>query len=264
VSSDVSVELTLSGAVCRITLTRAARRNALTRAMLAELRRVISAIDPAVRVVVLQAEGPVFCAGMDLGEMQAAAAAPDATAVWRQDAQLYREVCEALWSLPMPTLAVVQGPVVAGGVGLVCACDIVLASAKATFALPEPQRGLTAAIVTPFLVRRVGEAAAGSLLLSGRTWMATRALRRGLCDEVTYPERLETAADDLLQSILAGGPQAFATTKRNLRAWSQRPLSEALDAAVEESARLRGEAEAQEGLRAFLEKRTPGWAPERS
>ena len=262
--SDVSVELTHSGAVCRITLSRAAKRNALTRAMLAELRTAIASIDVATRVVVLQAEGPVFCAGMDLGEMQATAADPDASAVWRQDAQLYREVCEALWSLPMPTLAVVQGPAVAGGVGLVCACDLVLASAKATFLLPEPQRGLTAAVVTPFLVRRVGAAAAGSLLLSGRTWMATRALRRGLCDEVTYPERLGSAADELLQAILSGGPEALAATKRNLRAWSHRPLTEALDAAVEESARLRGEAEAEEGLRAFLEKRKPNWSLEES
>lgn len=262
--ADLTVQQTHQGSVCRLKLTRAAKRNALTRGLLQELLSALktgAAADSRTRAVVLESEGPVFCAGMDLAEMQQASTAPDAESVWMRDAQLYREVCERLWSLPVPTVAVVQGPAVAGGVGLVCACDLLLASEQARFSLPEPQRGITAAIVTPFLVRRVGEAAAGHLLLSGRMWDAARALRLGLCDEVVPPDGLAAAVDELLLEILTGGPSALATTKANLRAWSRLPMTEALDAAVGVSARIRGSAEAVEGLQAFLQKRQARWVP---
>jgi methylglutaconyl-CoA hydratase len=168
-------------------------------------------------------------------------------------------VVSAIWGLPVPTLAIVQGPAMAGGVGLVAACDLVVASEAASFALPEPKRGLTAAMVTPVLVHRVGSAAAGSLLLSGRAWDALTALRRGLCDDVVPADGLTIAADELIASVLTGAPQALAITKANWRAWSAPHVLKQLEEAVTASAKARETDDAQEGRQAFLEKRDPRW-----
>lgn len=128
--------------IALITLSRPAKRNALSRQFLQELNDAIDTVqnEPRVRLLILDAEGPVFCAGMDLGEMQERANQPEASAEWREDARLYRVLLEKLFHLPVPTLAVVQGAAIAGGFGLVLACDIVLAEEEAVFSLPEPKR----------------------------------------------------------------------------------------------------------------------------
>jgi methylglutaconyl-CoA hydratase len=168
--SEPLTKLETTGGVARLTLCRPQKRNALTRGLLAELQAGVNAAaaDETVRVLLLEAEGPVFCAGMDLGEMQDRAGRDDARELWQEDTLVYRRLVESLFRLPVPTIAVVQGPVLAGGVGLVLACDVVLAAESAFFALPEPKRGITAAVVTPLLTYRIGPGGAGYLLLSGR------------------------------------------------------------------------------------------------
>jgi len=247
-----------------LVLNRSQRRNALTRAMLQDLLEAIREIQAsaAARVLVLRARGPVFCAGMDLGEMQRHAAAPDKEAQWELDSRLYYQLLSQLFQLPIPTVAQVQGPVLAGGVGLVLACDLVLASSESFFSLPEPARGITAAMVTPFLVYRIGAGPAGQWLLSGQRVAAEAALRVGLCYDVVAAQRLSGAVDDLVRSILVGSPQALAMTKKHWQACgaAEQVLRQA-EMSIAVSAQARETTDAREGLAAFLEKRPPAWAP---
>jgi methylglutaconyl-CoA hydratase len=248
--------------VVRLTLNRPQKRNALTRELLTDLRTKIdeTAGTRDVRCLVLAAAGPAFCAGMDLAQMQETATRSAAREIWQADTGLYHQVVAALLTFPTPTLAVVQGPALAGGLGLVLASDLVLAAESATFSLPEPKRGITAAIVTPLLVHRVGFSAASWLLLSGEEIKAQRAREVGLCHEVVAARDLDTACNARMESILSGAPGALAISKAQLLACNSDLLTQ-LGQAVAVSARARETAEAREGLAAFLEKRQPNWQP---
>lgn len=260
--STTDLQIQRHAGIVRLRLNRAQKRNALTRELLVELRDVLRQLaseEASLRAVCLEAAGPVFCAGMDLSQMQQTASDPRAADLWHADAQLYRDVLAELFSLAVPTLAVVQGPAVAGGFGLVLACDLVISAEVATFYLPEPQRGITAAIVTPLLAYRLGAAHASYLLLSGQQIDATSALSRGLCHQVVSEGMLAQTADELIESILTGSPQALAASKRHLQRCAGAQLLAQLDAAVELSASARETADAREGLQAFLEHRNPAW-----
>lgn len=261
--SDTILRTEIAGGVARVTLNCPQKRNALTRELIGLFSGALAAIrrDESVRLLIVGAEGPVFCAGMDLGEMQSRAASPNAAEEWHEDTRVYRELVEALYRFPVPTLAALQGPVLAGGVGIVAACDLVLAAEGAFFALPEPKRGITAAIVSPLLIHRVGFAGASHLLLSGRNVSADTALRMGLVHEVVRADELSERVGDWTRTILSGSPAAMAITKRLLLDAAADQLSEQLDMAMEISARARETADAREGLAAFLEKRPPAWQP---
>ncbi len=254
---------TVSG-VARLTLNRPEKRNALTRALLTDLLVQVrkAAADDAVRIVVLDSTGDVFCAGMDLAEMQEVALSPEPEEFWRQDSQLFCDVLSALFEAPKPVVCVAQGPVLAGGVGLMLACDMVLAAETARFSLPEPRRGITASIVTPLLAYRVGAARASALLLSGESFSAARALDSGLCHDVVPAEKLHERTEALTASILTGSPMALAESKRQLIDSAGAEITAQLQRAVEASAVARGTDDAREGLAAFLEKRSPNWQPE--
>lgn len=249
--------------VVRLTLNRPHKRNAMTRELLFELRGRLNELTQRqnLRLLVLTASGTVFCAGMDLAQMQETASRSDASALWHADTEVYRDVVRRLFHLPYPTLAVLPGPAVAGGVGLVVACDLAIAAESATFALPEPKRGITSAVVTPLLVHRVGMSAAAYLLLSGESIDAQQARQMRLCHRVVAGNALPSAALEFERSILSGAPQALATTKRHLRDCAAIDVDAHLNRAVSVSAQARESAEAREGLQAFLEKRSPNWVP---
>ena len=143
---------------------------------------------------------------------------------------------------------------------MILACDLVLAAEAATYALPEPKRGITAAIVTPLLVHRIGVSAASWLLLSGEGIDAARAREVGLCHEVVASADLVSARDKLITSVLSGAPGALAITKHQLTSCNSEVLKQLLSAVVV-SAQARETPEAREGLAAFLEKRPPAWQP---
>jgi methylglutaconyl-CoA hydratase len=165
----------------------------------------------------------------------------------------------SLLTLPVPVLAVVQGPAVAGGFGLVLACDMVLMADQAYFALPEPKRGITAAVVSPMLVYRAGAATASYILLSGKNIAAADAHRLGLCHEVASAASLPECEQQLAASILSQSKTALSTTKVFLREWAGPTLLDQIDRAMAISAKARDTADAREGLQAFLEKRNPSW-----
>ena len=262
--SESLVKFDIDAGVARIVLNRPDKRNALTRGLIEQIARVVEKVrtDDSVRLLTLSAEGPVFCAGMDLGEMQQRAAHSDAGELWRQDTQVYRDLLVALFTLPLPTLASVQGPALAGGLGLVLACDLVLATERAVFSLPEPKRGITAAVVVPLLTYRIGAGKATYLLLSGNSVGADQAQRMGLCHEIVPEVRLADRLKEMTASILTGSPSALAMTKQHMIAIAGRSLINQLDAGMKVSAQARETSDAREGLAAFLEKRPPAWSSE--
>ncbi len=257
---EAPVRVTIDHSVATLTIDRVDKRNALTRQMITSLTAAVhQATASDVRALVLRAEGPVFCAGMDLGEMQQRAAVDEAPDEWLVDSQVYCDLLLALVEAPFPTIAAVSGPVLAGGVGLVVACDLVAASRDCFFALPEPQRGITAAMVTPLLTYRVGAGHATELLLTADRISADTTLGWGLCQTVVDREQLPAAVDRWIASILASSPAALAVTKGNIRRFHNDGLVDQLRSAAAMSAEARGTQDAREGLQAFLEKRKPNW-----
>lgn len=247
----------------RIELNRPQKRNALTRELIRQLQAEVSLAsqDDRSRLLVLAAAGPVFCAGMDLAEMQDRAAQSNAQELWKEDTQSYRDLLVSLVTMPKPTLAVIQGPALAGGMGLAMACDLVLGSEAALFGLPEPKRGITAAVVAPLVCYRAGIGTASYLLLSGKNLNATESLTHGLCHQVVSSEELSTAEETVCRTILTGAPASLAATKTHLLDTVGRELISQLNAGMKISAQARETQDAREGLAAFLEKRNPNWYP---
>lgn len=257
-------KLEINDGIAWLRLNRPEKRNALKREFIEELNEAIKTVssDNSIRVLVLAAEGKVFCAGMDLGQMQQRAEAADGKSEWQKDSQVYCDLLKAVFALPIPTIAAVQGPALAGGFGLVLACDMVVASEETFFMLPEPIRGITAAMVTPLLVHRVGSGPATFMLLSGERISANRANEYGLCHIVTSADSLTQRVNKLTDAILAGSPEALAITKRHIQTCSAEHMMAQLDLSITVSAEARETNDAREGLSAFLEKRNPNWQPE--
>ncbi|HVK13266.1 MAG TPA: enoyl-CoA hydratase-related protein [Gemmataceae bacterium] len=253
------VRYELQAAAAVLTLTRADKRNALSRTLITDLTAAVrrAAADPAARCAILTAEGPAFCAGMDLEELRGTLTA-DAEVIWA-DAQRLAELYDLLYSLPKPTIAAVNGAAVAGGAGLVSVCDLAVAVPAAKFGYPEVRRGLVAAMVLPHLLRHVGERAARYMLLTGDLIDAGEALRIGFITRVVEPTALMTAALELARSCAEGGPGALAVTKELLKRFSQQALS--VEEGAKASAAPRLGAECRDGLAAFFAKRPAPWAP---
>lgn len=244
-----------------VILDRPEKRNALSRAMLMELSQAFSDLhqEKRVRAVVLTGAGSAFCAGMDLEEMAATAASDDPREQWHADASQYRDLLEQLLLFPKPIIAAVNGPAVAGGAGLVLACDLVIAAHEATFGLPEPRRGIVAGIVAPLLAFRLGAGQAARLLLSSATINAEEAHRIGLFHELAIADVLWPSATALAKQCALGAPEALQLTKRMLNETIGESLPTLLTAGAAASATARTTEAAAEGVRAFLDKRAPKW-----
>lgn len=247
------------GGAAVVTLERAEKRNALSRELIGDLHAAFERArdDDAARSVILTAKGPVFCAGMDLGELQESLERPsEESPVW-DDAIRLAHLYDLIYTLPKPTIAAVQGPAVAGGAGLVTVCDLAVATDEARFGYPEVRRGLVAAMVLPHLLRHVGERMARYLLLTGELIDARAALSVGLINEVVAPADLMPRVQALSLTCAAGGPKALAKTKEFLHRFSRQSLS--IEEAAQGSAEPRLTDECQQGLRAFFAKQAPPW-----
>jgi methylglutaconyl-CoA hydratase len=243
-----------------VTLDRPDRRNAVSRGLIADLTAAFERArdDAAARCVVLTAAGSVFCAGMDLAELQQSLDVPaEASPVW-DDALRLARLYDLIYKLPKPTVAAVQGPAIAGGAGLVTVCDLAVAVPEAKFGYPEVRRGLVAAMVMPHLLRHVGERMARYLLLTGELIDAHEAARAGLVNEVVPGDQLMDRALALARACAEGGPQALARTKEFLAQFSRQSLS--IEQAAQGSASPRLTEECREGLRAFFGKKPAPWA----
>jgi methylglutaconyl-CoA hydratase len=214
--------------------------------------------DERVRVVVLAAEGKSFSAGADLNWMRAMAGYTQEENL--RDSQALAELLRTLNFLAKPTIALVQGAAFGGGVGLVAACDIAIASDEATFALTEVKLGLIPSVISPYVVAAIGQRAARRYLLTGERFSAETAYYLGLVHRIVPPHHLEDAGADMARTLMQNGPEAVSACKELIFAVSQRPATDAVIAdTAERIARIRVSPEGQEGLAAFLEKRRPNW-----
>jgi methylglutaconyl-CoA hydratase len=249
-----------AGGVARLTLNRPEVHNAFDDALIAELDSAFMRIDDdaAVRAVVLAANGKSFSAGADLTWMRRVATYSHAENV--ADAIRLTELLRRIAGLSKPVIALVQGAAYGGGVGLVAACDIAIASEAASFMLSEVKLGLIPAVISPYVVRAIGARQARRYFISAERIDAAQAQRLGLVHEVVGADALEDAGARMLERLAANGRRAMAAAKDLVDAVADRPIDRAV---MEDTARriadARAGAEGREGIAAFLDKRKPGW-----
>ncbi|KAF3997246.1 enoyl-CoA hydratase/isomerase family protein [Glaciimonas immobilis] len=246
--------------VATITLNRPEVRNAFNQDTIAEITRAFTELGaiPEIRAIVLAANGASFCAGADLNWMKSMADyTPEEN---RADAGQLAAMLHAIYHCPKPVIARVQGDCYAGGLGLVAACDIVVAAEAAHFCLSEVRIGLIPATISPYVIKAMGESAARRYFITAERFSAASAHRLGLVHEVVTPEALDETVSALLKAVLSASPSAVADAKRLVRDVAGQPLSvELIAATVEGIAQSRASEQGREGVRAFLEKRKPSW-----
>jgi len=245
--------------VARITIARPERKNAFDATLIAALTRSIAAVPDDARCVVLASEGDAFCAGADLEWMRGMAGF--SLEENRTDSSALAALFAALDDLPMPLLARVQGAAIGGGAGLVAVADVAVASDAAVFAFTEVRLGILPAVISPYVVRKVGSAFATAAFTTGIRFDAHRAFEVGLVESVVHDHQLDEQIEAFVVAILAGGPEAVRAAKRLVREVTGRAPADVRDLTVERIARVRVGIEGQEGMRAFLERRRPSWAP---
>ena len=246
--------------IARVTLTRPDVHNAFNDILIAELTAALRGLgsDKRVRVVVLASQGRNFSAGADLNWMQRMAGNTEQQNL--EDARALAELMRTLNELPRPTMALVQGRALGGGVGLVACCDIAIAAETANFTLSEVKLGLIPAVIAPYVVAAMGERPCRRYFMTAETFTAREAQALGLIHQVVPDEALEDAGLKMLRNLFKGGPLSQRAAKELVFAVAHRPIG---DAVVEDTAvriaRQRASEEARDGIAAFLAKRDPSW-----
>lgn len=243
------------GPVLRLTLDRPDVRNALNDDLILALLRAIQEVPDDVRVVVIAGEGKAFCAGGDLEWMKKAAGYTEEENY--RDALKIAEMFEAIAKCPAVVIARVQGAAFGGGSGLVCACDIAVASRGSLFAFSEVRLGLVAATISTHVIPKIGHGHTRALFTTGEAFDADHALRIGMVHQVCEPVELDSAIDFKVASILKNGPQAVATSKKLA---IEGPYE--IDDSARLLAKMRATPEGKEGVAAFLEKRPANFVVE--
>jgi methylglutaconyl-CoA hydratase len=262
-SDDLRVERTgPSGVIARVTLTRPEVHNAFNAVLIGELRATFKRLSDEppdkLRAVVLAGDGPSFCAGADVTWMRASLGLSKEQN--EQDAMVMAEMFDAIDRCPAPVVARVHGAALGGGMGLCAVSDLVIAEAGAKFGFTETRLGILPAVISPFVIAKIGESHARALFPSGRRFDATRALRIGLVHEVVEGDgALDAAVDIAVSDLLAAGPTAARAAKAIIREVRGLPHESTRWHTARRIAGQRTSAEGQEGLKAFLEKREPGW-----
>jgi methylglutaconyl-CoA hydratase len=246
--------------VAHLWLARPEKHNALSARMIRELTEAAGQLgaDPAVRVVVLAAEGKSFCAGGDLGWMQAQMSADAETR--RAGARELALMLQALNTMPKPLIGRVQGNAFGGGVGMISVCDVAIASPEARFGLTETRLGLIPATIGPYVIARMGEAKARRVFMSARLFGAEEARHLDLIASLAPAEALDAAVEAEIIPYLSCAPGAVGEAKRLTRTLGPRIDADVIEATVDALVRVWEGAEAQEGINAFFEKRKPVWA----
>lgn len=248
------VRIETAGGLQTITLDSQLNANALSTALLVQLRAALEAAIARqdVRLVVLTGAGKVFCSGADLKE---ARSSPAGATV------LMAEIMALLWDAPKPVICRVNGAARAGGIGLIAACDIAIAAERASFAFSEVRVGVVAAMISVPCLRRMPSRAAAEYFLTGEVFGAPRAAEIGLLTKAVPAEELDAEVDRYAGMLLRGAPGALAGTKGVLRDVPGVSVSEGLAKMAELSGRYFGSDEAREGMAAFAAKREPSWIP---
>jgi methylglutaconyl-CoA hydratase len=252
------IEVDSARGVQTITLNRPEKRNALSPELIDELTQVLDHTATCnCGVVILTGAGSAFCAGLDMEHLETMTART--VEQHRRDSENMARVLRTLYEFPKPVIAAVNGPAIAGGMGLATLCDFTYAVPDARFGYTEVRVGFIPAIVASFLLRQVGEKRTRELLLSGRIIKADEALRLGLVTRIVQPEDLLAEAHALAQSLLANSPQAMRAVKELLAGHSANQLDEEIEDAIAANSLQRSSEDFREGVRAFLEHRRPDW-----
>jgi methylglutaconyl-CoA hydratase len=255
-----AIQLEMSDSIARIIMARPEKHNAFDDVLIGELNDVFTRVseDADIRVVVLQGEGKSFSAGADLGWMQRMADYSEVENL--EDARVLAEMMRRLNEIPKPTIARVQGAVFGGGVGLVAACDIAIASEHANFCLSETRLGLIPSVISPYVVEAIGARASRRYFQTAERFSAEVARSLGLVHEVVPEQSLDDRIAELAAVLLDNGPAAMAASKDLIRRVSSGPFdAEMIEDTAQRIADIRVNDEGREGLAAFLEKREAAW-----
>lgn len=246
--------------IATLTLSRPERHNAFDDHLIAALTDELAALAaaPHVRVVILAATGASFSAGADLAWMQRIATYTEAENL--EDARRLAKLMHTLDTLPKPVVAAVQGSAYGGGVGLIACCDMVFSAPESHFALTEVKLGLIPAVISPYVVRKIGASHARRYFLSAERFDAETALRIGLIHAITPRDEVLASANSWAENLLHNGPLSMAAAKELIATVVDQPVCASLrEECVQRIARQRVHPEGQEGLQAFFEKRAPKW-----
>lgn len=254
------IKLDQANGIGILTLNRPDKRNAMHGLMVEEILKGlhILAQDDAVRVVIINGNGESFCAGGDLAWMQKMAQSSDTDN--DEDAALLAEMVYQLYMFPKPTIALAHGATMGGGMGLISACDIAIAADDSTFSLSEVKIGITPSVISPYVVSAIGERAAHYYFLTGDRFGADVAKQIGLVHELTPFSTLMSTGTELANKMLKNSPNAMFEAKILLNHVVKKQITEELvQQTAEHLAEMRKTEDAQEGLKAFTEKRAPAW-----
>jgi methylglutaconyl-CoA hydratase len=268
------VTLAVEGKVARVTLNRPEVHNAFNAELGEEMRLVFEGLGsqaqdqgqgqgqgqgaPGVRAVVIAGEGRSFCAGADVNWMRASLDFSQAENV--ADALVMARMFDTINRCPLPVIGRVHGAALGGGVGLAAVCDVVVAAEGTVFGLSEVKLGIAPAVISPYVIAKIGRSQARALFLTGERFDANRALRIGLVHYVVPGEQLDSEIERICGEVLSASPQGIARAKWLIATVPELAHDEAMQLTAETIAALRTSPEGQEGLRAFLERRKPGWA----
>ncbi len=245
--------------IATLTLNAPERHNALSAKMIAELTQAAARLnaDATIRVVILAGEGASFCAGGDLGWMREQMSAT--RAIRMSEARKLAEMLYALNTLQKPLIGRVQGNAFGGGVGMISVCDVAIAADGAKLGLTETRLGLIPATISPYVLARMGEGRARRVFMSARLFDAHEAVELGLVARVVAPEFLDAAIEAEAKPYLSAAPGAVAASKALARSLGPRIDAEIIDETIRRLADTWEQAEAQEGVSAFFEKRKADW-----
>jgi methylglutaconyl-CoA hydratase len=262
----MSLQIESSGPVVRVTLNRPEVRNAFNEELIAELTAWAESVTTSgpfdaaqgrARVAVLSGAGKMFCAGADLTWMSKMVAYTRDENV--RDARAMARMFEALDRLPIPLIGRIHGAALGGGAGLAAVCDIAVAAEDAMFAFTEVKLGILPAVISPFVLAKIGRSAARELFLTGARFSAARAREIGLVHAVTDEQELDRVIAKYVNDLMTSAPEAVAAAKTLIAEVSTRAAASATEYAIDAIADRRVSPEGQEGMTAFLGKRSPSW-----
>jgi methylglutaconyl-CoA hydratase len=253
------VQVEREGALARVWLNRPEAHNALAPELAAALVTALAKLadDDSCRVVVLGGRGPSFCAGADINAMKDSASASFDENL--AEATRLGEMFATVADFPKPVIARLHGGVYGGGVGFCCTCDIAVSSDEAKFGLTEVRLGILPSLISPYVIRRLGDRHARELMLTGERFGAAEALRVGLVNHVVPLAELDAKVNERVAELLKGAPQAQSRIKRLLVEYADTPWSTYRNGRPRTLAEVRSGDEAKDGLAAFFEKRKPKW-----
>jgi methylglutaconyl-CoA hydratase len=253
--------VTIDGKVARLTLNRPEVHNALDGELIGELHRAFEELGAAdsevVRVVVLAGAGRSFCAGADVNWMRASLDFSEEENI--ADAMRMARMFDTVNRCPLPVVARIHGAALGGGVGLAAVCDVAVASAAAVFGLSEVKLGIAPAVISPYVIAKIGRSQARAFFLTGQRFDAQRAFQIGLVHHVVPGEQLDAEVDRICGEFMTAAPRAIKRAKALIAAVPDMTHAEAMQFTAETIASLRTSPEGQDGLRAYLERRKPGW-----